>query len=256
MTHHDRRTFLTGLGVAAVGVTSSEPAHAFGEEGAFHARLMTTEKGEHEEALSAARRWAWELTRRSSAPGRLAAKIVEPASSDMLKEPFAIWAGDRDPGALSPRAVRRLRQYLRMGGMLVVDDRAPRAGEGKFGPAVRRELKRVLPEAGVLRLPAEHVLYKTYYILDQPIGRRPGPEYVEAIVRGKTAQVLFLDHDLLGALARREENWARPMETGGSEARERAVRFSVNIAMYVLCSDYKDDQVHAPFLMRRRHKKR
>jgi hypothetical protein len=26
----------------------------------------------------------------------------------------------------------------------------------------------------------------------------------------------------------------------------------VNLAMYVLCSDYKDDQVHAPWLMRRR----
>jgi hypothetical protein len=24
--------------------------------------------------------------------------------------------------------------------------------------------------------------------------------------------------------------------------------------MYVLCSDYKDDQVHAPFLMRRRQR--
>ena len=24
------------------------------------------------------------------------------------------------------------------------------------------------------------------------------------------------------------------------------------LAMYVLCSNYKDDQVHAPFLMRRR----
>jgi hypothetical protein len=30
------------------------------------------------------------------------------------------------------------------------------------------------------------------------------------------------------------------------------VRLAVNIAMYVLCSNYKDDQVHAPFLMRRR----
>ena len=68
--------------------------------------------------------------------------------------------------------------------------------------------------------------------------------------------LIFLNHDLLGALARKGENWARPMETGGAEAREQAVRFAVNIAMYVLCSDYKDDQVHAPFLMRRRHKKR
>ena len=33
--------------------------------------------------------------------------------------------------------------------------------------------------------------------------------------------------------------------------REHAIRLAVNIAMYVLCSNYKDDQVHAPFLMRR-----
>lgn len=231
-------------------------AEAFGEEGAFHARLLRLDEGSHEDELSAARRWAWELTRRSSAPGRLAAQLVDPAASALLEEPFAIWAGVDDPGALSPRAVRRLREYLRMGGMLVIDDRYPKAGQGKFGPAVRREMKRVLPEAGVLRLPEEHVLFKSYYILDEPIGRRPGPPHIDAIVRGKTAQVLFLDHDLLGALARTGENWSHPMETGGSEARERAVRFAVNIAMYVLCSDYKDDQVHAPFLMRRRHKKR
>jgi hypothetical protein len=31
---------------------------------------------------------------------------------------------------------------------------------------------------------------------------------------------------------------------------------AVNIAMYVLCSDYKDDQVHAPWLMRRRAQRR
>jgi len=38
----------------------------------------------------------------------------------------------------------------------------------------------------------------------------------------------------------------------GDGQREHAVRLAVNIAMYVLCSNYKDDQVHAPFLMRRR----
>ena len=39
---------------------------------------------------------------------------------------------------------------------------------------------------------------------------------------------------------------------GGEIQREYAIRLAVNIAMYVLCSNYKDDQVHAPFLMRRR----
>jgi hypothetical protein len=38
---------------------------------------------------------------------------------------------------------------------------------------------------------------------------------------------------------------------GGEIQREHAVRLAVNIAMYVLCSNYKDDQVHAPFLLQR-----
>ena len=42
------------------------------------------------------------------------------------------------------------------------------------------------------------------------------------------------------------------MVPGGDLQRERAIRLAVNVAMYVLCSNYKDDQVHAPFLMRRR----
>jgi hypothetical protein len=33
---------------------------------------------------------------------------------------------------------------------------------------------------------------------------------------------------------------------------EHAIRLAVNIAMYVLCSNYKDDQVHAPLLDHRR----
>ena len=72
-------------------------------------------------------------------------------------------------------------------------------------------------------------------------------------MRGRDAQVLFLAHDLLGALARAAEgSWLLEVVRGGSEHREYAVRFAVNLAMYVLCSNYKDDQVHAPFLMRRR----
>ena len=73
------------------------------------------------------------------------------------------------------------------------------------------------------------------------------------MVRGRDAQVLFLQHDLLGALARASEGtWKFDVSSGNAEQREYAVRFAVNLAMYVLCSNYKDDQVHAQALMRRR----
>ena len=67
------------------------------------------------------------------------------------------------------------------------------------------------------------------------------------------AQVLFSEHDLGGALARGATGtWEQAVMPGGDLQRERAIRLAVNVAMYVLCSNYKDDQVHAPFLMRRR----
>lgn len=256
MTQASRRNWLFGAAGLGAGALFSSPAAAFGEEGAFHARLLSLGKEEREDDLSAARRWAWELTRRSSAPGKLAAELVRPESSDLLEEPFTVWAGDTDPGKLSSQALRGLRQYLRMGGVLVVDERSKTKDRVTFTEGVKRELRRVLPESGIVQLPEQHVVFKSYYILDEPMGRRPGPDHIEAIVRGGMAQVLFLNHDLLGALARRGDNWAHPMEVSSATAREQALRFAVNIAMYVLCSDYKDDQVHAPFLMRRRLKRR
>ena len=254
MNQRPTRRHLLLLSLASLSIVG--PAAAFGEEGAFHPRLLSTSQDPLSEELSAARRWAWELTRRTSAPGRLATKLVEPKSSELLTEPFLVWAGGKDPGALSIRAVRGLREYLRMGGILLVDDRKPLAGGGSFGLGARRELARVLPESAVIRLASDHVIFKTFYILDQPMGRVQGPSTIDAIVSGKDAQVIFLNHDLLGALARQGDNWANPMQSGGSEAREQAIRFAVNLAMYVLCSDYKDDQVHAPFLMRKRHRPR
>ncbi|HEY4103524.1 MAG TPA: DUF4159 domain-containing protein [Polyangiaceae bacterium] len=226
-------------------------ARAFGDAGAFHPRLLRA--GNHTPLglrESGAGRWSWELVRRTSAPARLVPAEVFADRPQMQAEPFAVWAGDADPGALSAAEVRGLTRFLRLGGVLVVDDSNP--ANGAFGRGARRELARVLPESAPVRLDPSHVVFKTFYIVDRPVGRVLGPPELEAIVRGKNAQVLFLQHDLLGAMARSGEGFALETEPGGPEQREHAIRLAVNIAMYVLCSDYKDDQVHAPFLMRRR----
>jgi hypothetical protein len=226
-------------------------ARAFGDSGAFHPRLLRA--GNHPPLglrESGAGRWSWELVRRTSAPARLVPTEVSADRPALLAEPFALWAGDADPGALSGAEVRGLTRFLLLGGLLVVDDSNPAVGA--FGRGARRELARVLPESAPVRLDASHVVFKTFYIVDRPVGRVLGPPDLEAIVRGKNAQVLFLRHDLLGALARNGEGFAFEAEPGGPEQREHAIRLAVNIAMYALCSDYKDDQVHAPFLMRRR----
>jgi hypothetical protein len=253
----NRRSFLATLVATSA---ASSPAFAFGQEGAFHPRVLTTNGQRWDSPRSSGPgRWAWELVRRTSAPARLVPGQIAADDPKLLAEPFALWPGDADIPALSAREIEGLRRFIELGGVLVVDDSAPESGV--FGRAARREIARVFPESPLVRLTAraggeveqEHVIYKSYYLLDRPVGRIEGPPYVEALVRGGDAQVLFLAQDLLGALARTPDgNWRFQVDPDGAEQREYAIRFAVNLAMYVLCSNYKDDQVHAQALMRRR----
>jgi len=245
-----RRRLLSAAAAGAAGLVGS-PALAFGEAGAFHPRLLEAGRakpfGGRE---SGAARWSWELVRRTSAPARLVVKRVHADRPELWAEPFAIWTGDADVGALSSSELRGLERFFRLGGLLWVDDAQPETGA--FGRSARREIARVLPESPPVRLDGSHVLFKSYYLLERPSGRVQGSGKLEAVVRGKNAQVVFSDVDLLGALAQSGQGWAFEVVPGGFAQREQAVRLAVNIAMYVLCSDYKDDQVHADWLMRRR----
>jgi hypothetical protein len=242
------------LGVAAMSaVTGLAPsALAFGQDGAFHPRLLLNAGRPLEAAhLSGASRWSWELIRRTSAPARLTVGSVAADSTEMLAEPFTVWLGSEAVAPLSEPEIRGMRTYLSLGGVLFVDDSNPEAGA--FGRSVRQELQRILPESPIVQLPDQHVLYKSYYLLEGPVGRVKGLPYLEAITAGKMLRVVLSSHDVVGAMAQlRGGGWTYQVEPGGQAQREFAMRLAVNLAMYVLCLDYKDDQVHAEELMRRR----
>ncbi len=168
----------------------------------------------------------------------------------LLAEPFAVWGGDGDVPPLTDREVSGLRRFIALGGVLLVDDFAPE--EGRFGRAARRELRRVVPEGSPIPIGPENVVFKSFYLVRRAVGRVEGPPRLEAVIRGGVPQIIYSSHDLLGALARGASG-TPPLQVtpGGEPQRERAVRLAVNIAMYVLCSTYKDDLVHESFLKRR-----
>src|SRR5690606_8780092 len=145
-------------------------ARAFGQDGAFHPRLLQN-VGRPVDAAHAAgpSRWSWELIRRTSAPARLTVGSVAADSTELLAEPFTVWLGNEAVAPLSEPEVRGLRTYLNLGGVLFVDDSKPEVGS--FGRSVRQELQRILPESPIVKLPQQHVLYKSYYLLDGPTGR-------------------------------------------------------------------------------------
>lgn len=251
MKRLSRRAWAEGLSAFGASLFLARQARGFGEAGAFNPRLLRAGHAPslawHESAVS---RWSWELVRRTSAPARLVPSHVGADDPELYGEPFTIWAGDQDVGTLRNAELRGLSRFFSLGGVLLVDDSEPE--KQSFGRSVRREIARVISDSPSVVLPDSHVLFKTFYIIQRPVGRLAGPGVVEAVVRGKNAQVLYLGADLLGALAYADNGFMFPVEPGGIEQREHAARLAVNIAMYVLCSDYKDDQVHAPWLMRRR----
>jgi hypothetical protein len=233
-------------------VGTSREAEAFGDEGAFHPRVLLTGASRWDGVRrTGPGRWSWELSRRTSAPAKLVPGTVRADASALLAEPFVIWSGEGPVAPLTFREVEGLRRFILTGGLLFVDDAAPETGV--FGKEARREVSRVLEDAIVMPLPANHVVYHSFYLLDRPVGRIEGTKAMDGIVRGGLAQVIFSSHDLLGALARDGSGLSSLAVTpGGDQQRERAIRLAVNLAMYLLCSTYKDDQVHAPHLMRRR----
>ena len=232
------------------GLLAAPPSRA----GSFTPRLLTTGRVSRSDPRSrGVLQLALELEQRTSIRARPVMEFVGADDPKLLDEPFVIWLGDRAIAPLTRKERRGLRRFLELGGILVVDDAEPRAGS--FTKSVQDQLARVLPESPPVPLPASHVLFRSFYRLNRPSGRITGPESLKVSLRRGVAQVIYVQNDLLGALAPRPGGgWVFPVE-GGPRAREQAVRTAINIVLYALCSDYKDDQVHAAYLMRSRSRR-
>ncbi len=247
-----RRHFLGASTAIATSLIGAR-ARAFGDEGAFEPKVLLAGGVTGAARASAPARWSAEVERRTSAAARRSPRAVKASEPTLLDGPFAYWSGTGALAALSSAELAGLRQFLGLGGLLVVDDADP--ASGAFGRDARRELARVLPDAAPVAIPEDHVLYRTFYLLKpaRPSGRVQGAKTADAILRAGSLRVIFLAHDLGGALARNQlGTWEMTVEPGGDEQREQAIRFAVNIALYALTTNYKDDAVHAPFIMKRR----
>jgi hypothetical protein len=226
-------------------------ARALGEASLLDLRAIDYAGGGASPRPSAMRRLAWEVRKRTSVATRLAPTRVRLSDPAVYDQPILYWAGDRPFPALSEAESIGLRRFVTLGGFVLVDDAAPTSSG--FDGSIRRELARALPRSPLRPLPTTHVLFRAFYLLGRPVGRVEGPAQLEAVQLDGRVGVLYSRHDLGGALARDNfGNWELEVAPGGDAQREQATRLAVNAVLYALCLDYKDDQVHAPFIMRRR----
>jgi hypothetical protein len=246
-----RREFIKGAAAAAASavLAGGGSALAMGEKSAFAAASLKYD-GRWNLRPSALRRLMFEVGRRTAIaaafePGE--ASLMSPALFDF---PFLHWSGDSAFPQFSEADVMRLRRYAGAGGTVLVDGSQETGGE--FIRDVGRELSRAFPSQPAADLPEDHTVYKSFYMLRGAPGRLQRGDRLTAVVMDGRAAVIISPNDMGGAWARDSlGNWEFMVE-GGDARRELAFRMGINIVMYAMCVDYKDDHVHIPFILKRR----
>lgn len=159
---------------------------------------------------------------------------------------------------LSAKAVQRLNAYLRTGGALVIDTRAGEVVGTATDVTKLETLLEGLDVPPLQPVPQNHVLSRSFYLIDDFPGRFAGRRlWIEqsgtaGAPRGDGVSRLFIgDADWASAWAVDQNGRDLYSVDGGAEQRETARRFGVNLVMYVLTGSYKDDQVHVPALLER-----
>ena len=198
---------------------------------------------------------------------RTAVDTAEPLAIDIESDeliffPLLYWPVTADQPPPSAKAVERINRYLETGGTILFDTRdGDNQSPGPFGGAAiaAQRLRRLT--AGVKMpplapVPPDHVLTKSFYLMHEFPGRwNVGTLWVEPVedrVNDGVSSVIVGANDWAGAWA--VDGEGRPafaVVPGGEAQREMAMRFGVNLVMYVLTGNYKSDQVHVPAILER-----
>jgi hypothetical protein len=246
------RRQLLAAGGASLALAFARRAAAIGPHSRFRFGQLTLGNwNPHPQAL---RRMGWEIEKRTSIDIDIDPRPVALSAPDLHETPLLYLAGDREFALPSGREIEALRRFLTFGGMLIVDSAEGRT-EGAFDRSVRRLLGAVYPspQATFQLVPRGHVLFKSFYLIERPVGRIAVSPILEGITRDDRLVVVYTQNDLTGAWARDDfGNWVLRCEPDGERQRELAFRLGINLVMYALCLEYKEDQVHVPFIMRRR----
>ena len=199
------------------------------------------------------------LFRRSSVEPA-APHAIDPEVDALDVYPVLFLSLPENPEPFSDTAVARLNAYMRNGGALFIDTR--RGGTVGGGNSFDNldQVLAGLDTPPLAPVPEDHVLTRSYYLIQSFPGRYENRNlWIEATGtsdkterRGDGVSRLFVgDADFLAAWAVDERG--RPLYSvdGGDTQREQSIRFGVNLIIYILTGNYKEDQVHIPALLER-----
>jgi hypothetical protein len=141
------------------------------------------------------------LQRHTSVRVNLKRVVVDPDEDDLTGYAFLYLCGLED-FRFSDDAVVALQTYIASGGILLANNGL---GLSTFDRAVRRELRRIVPDSGFQMLPARHALYHSLFDIEKvrysPVLAQGGPllgqgPHLLGITVAGDLRVLYSPYDL------------------------------------------------------------
>jgi hypothetical protein len=192
-----------------------------------------------------------ELMARTSVEAATTRHELTLADRDLFNYPFLYLSGKYEFEPFSQEEVENLRRFLSYGGFMLIDDALGQQGYG-FDKAVRREMQRVFPGNEFKRIPAGHASLRSYYLLRRIGGVRIVSPALEGLSVGSSLPVIYCQNNLGGAWERDQSGkWINPCTPGGEAQRRDAFHLGINLILYAMTENYKEDLIHVPFIRRR-----
>ncbi|MFB6263426.1 MAG: DUF4159 domain-containing protein, partial [Bradymonadaceae bacterium] len=166
----DRRTFLQTAGLALAGALTPATSAAIGEHSRVTIARLNHGGPGWDQRPTALRRLLQEVSKRTSVSVDSDYPTLSPSDRALFEHPFLTMTGSGKFDPLPDAEIDRLRTYLGAGGFLFIDS-AEGIVNGSFMSSVRRMVGRVFPGEQLGEVPADHVLYKSFYLIDDPVGR-------------------------------------------------------------------------------------
>ena len=186
---------------------------------------------------------------------------LDPGADNLIYYPVIYWPITERQQNLSLTAANNVQNYLNQGGIILFDTRDRQFGgdsSNSSTPGARklRELTKNLDIPEMMEAPKDHILRRSFYLLEDFPGRYDGGKlWVEKEPSPR--------HDAITSVIIGANDWAASwskdpadqsrftIEPGGEHQREISYRFGINLVMVALTGNYKADQVHTPYILER-----
>ena len=185
---------------------------------------------------------AYQLERRVGIMLSTDAPTVDLTDPKLARQPFVFLSGHK-PFRFTDAEAAALRRYIAAGGCLWINDSTAELDQ-TFDRAVRRELKRLLPDQRLAKLDPKHAVFRSCYDLTKgfrgykvPPGDKYRCDYLEGVAVGGRTAVIYTRNDYGDGLE--IDPHTAPLmpsltDLSPRDMQEGSVRMGINIVLHFL----------------------